>query len=314
MKNKRKSFWIIAASLLALCIAVPLIFNNANADVKKGFLGIYIKDLNEDLRGTLEYQGEGAFVEDVVEDSPAEEAGIEPGDIVIVFDGKKVKDEAELRKLIKEIEPGQEVKITVFRDKKEKNLSVKIGDAEDYQTFSFDYDINIPPYLPDKLHELFIFSDEMCEQDKGGFLGVVPQDMSEQLAEYFGVKGGALIGEVIAESPAEKAGVKTGDAIIEFDGRRVDDESDIRHFIGKTEPGDKIQMKLVRKGKEMTVTVEIGEKPEKLMKNLSPQIIISPKCKSLKIKLENLDENLEELEQKLKEIKRKTMKSAGAKA
>lgn len=94
-----------------------------------------------------------------------------------------------------------------------------------------------------------------------GYLGVTIQDLSEALAEQFGVKTmqGALVSSVAPDSPAERAGLRRGDVIIEFNGQKVNDSTELKNMVGLTPPGTKVSLKLIRNGKEQTVTVELGE-------------------------------------------------------
>ncbi len=94
-----------------------------------------------------------------------------------------------------------------------------------------------------------------------GYLGVAFQDVDKDLADSFGLKQpkGALVAEIMSDGPAEKAGFKPGDVIVEFDGKKVDSASDLPHLVGFTKPGTKVKTEVIRNGKKKTLTVEIGE-------------------------------------------------------
>jgi serine protease Do len=94
-----------------------------------------------------------------------------------------------------------------------------------------------------------------------GWLGVGIQGMSRQLAESFGLDQprGALVSQVQPDSPAEKAGVKTGDVILEFDGHAIDESSDLPPLVGGTAVGTSSRLKVLRDGRERTLTVEIAQ-------------------------------------------------------
>ncbi|MCK4486708.1 MAG: DegQ family serine endoprotease [Desulfobacterales bacterium] len=97
-----------------------------------------------------------------------------------------------------------------------------------------------------------------------GWLGVSIQDLTPDLAEYYGVKDGkgALIGEVFEGDPADKAGIKPKDVIIEVDGDKIDDSRDLSQKIAEIRVGDKITIKVVRSGKELTFRVDIAKRTE----------------------------------------------------
>jgi serine protease Do len=94
-----------------------------------------------------------------------------------------------------------------------------------------------------------------------GWLGVGIQGMSRQLAESFGLDQarGALVAQVTPDSPAAKAGVKAGDVILEFDGHPIRDSGDLPPLVGNTRVGESAQIKVLRDGKEKTLTAEIAQ-------------------------------------------------------
>jgi serine protease Do len=96
------------------------------------------------------------------------------------------------------------------------------------------------------------------------WLGIYFQELTPELAESFGLKAvkGALISKVAKNSPAEKAGLKDGDIILEFDGKQVDDSGQLPSMVSSREPGDKVQVKIFRAGKAMELTVVLGTMPD----------------------------------------------------
>lgn len=94
-----------------------------------------------------------------------------------------------------------------------------------------------------------------------GYLGVVIQPVTPDLAKAFKLPetSGALIGEVTPDSAAEEGGLKEGDVVIEFDGKKVTDSQHLRLMVSQTAPGTKSQVKVIRDGKERTFTIELGE-------------------------------------------------------
>ncbi len=96
-----------------------------------------------------------------------------------------------------------------------------------------------------------------------GYLGVMIQPVTPELAREFKLpeNTGALVGEVTANSPAEEAGLKEGDVIVEFNGRKVTNSRQLRLMVAQTAPGSRATLKLIRDGKEQTLTVKVGELP-----------------------------------------------------
>jgi len=130
-----------------------------------------------------------------------------------------------------------------------------------------------------------------------GWLGVSIQKVTPELARQFDLKDevGALIGDIIEESPADKAGLQRGDIILEYNGRKIEEPTMLRNMVANTLPGDQHTVTVLRDGKTRTVTVTIGELPSDLqqpvetgdyqnvMKGISVQDMSPELTKKLKI-------------------------------
>lgn len=93
-----------------------------------------------------------------------------------------------------------------------------------------------------------------------GWLGVMIQQVTPDLAENFGLDRpiGALVGQVVPDSPAEKAGLKAGDVIIEYNGKEVSQMSMLPAMVANTNVGEKAKLVFIREGKKQNLVVEIG--------------------------------------------------------
>lgn len=109
-----------------------------------------------------------------------------------------------------------------------------------------------------------------------GFLGVGIQDVSRDIADGVGLDSarGALVTEPTKDSPADKAGVKSGDVITAVDGQQIDDALDLSRTIAGKNPGTKVELTIWRDGKEQTITVELGKLDEATVaeENQQPQV------------------------------------------
>jgi serine protease Do len=132
-----------------------------------------------------------------------------------------------------------------------------------------------------------------------GWLGVSVQNLTPELAKSLGIKEteGALIAGVENDSPADKAGLKRGDLVIEISGKKITDVTTLRNIVASSAPGTKVDFKIVRNGKEQTVTATLGEyREKKIIKkseydNALKGITVQELTPSLRDKL-NLPENL----------------------
>jgi len=107
--------------------------------------------------------------------------------------------------------------------------------------------------------------DEIVKTGKvtRGYLGIVPQDVTPAIAKAFNVKEftGALVGDVTADSPAQKGGLKNGDIILELNGKPVADANELRMSISMMAPGTSVNLKVLRDGADRNLTATLGELP-----------------------------------------------------
>ncbi len=264
-----------AFTLLALTLLVGAPVSQA-AD-SSGYLGIQMQDLDSSMAKALQLDEEsGVLISEVVEDSPAEKAGLEDGDVILRFDGKDIESAGDLMKAVRKSNAGDEVELKVLRGGKKKSFDVTLGEREDNQ-FAFqhrklkemlherngegDFDIDI--VAPDS--EDFPGEENVFFFGGGGdhgFLGIQLEDVNEQLAEYFDVDGGVLVTEVVEDSPAAEAGLKAGDVIVKLDGDTIEDGSALREWMSETEAEQKVEVEVSRKGDRKRFDVTLGEAPE----------------------------------------------------
>ncbi|NPB09252.1 MAG: DegQ family serine endoprotease, partial [Thermodesulfobacteria bacterium] len=113
-----------------------------------------------------------------------------------------------------------------------------------------------------------VITKQLIEKGKvvRGWLGVVIQDLNEDLAKSFGLDKpeGALVTEVAEGSPAEKAGLKSGDVIVEYNGKPVHNVAELRTMVALTPPGTKVKLVVIRQGKRKELEVTIGQQPQTL--------------------------------------------------
>jgi serine protease Do len=101
-----------------------------------------------------------------------------------------------------------------------------------------------------------------------GWLGVSIQQLTPELAKQFNLteKNGVIVADVTEESPAAKAGIQRGDVIVEFAGKKVSDPAELRNIVAATSPGQQVPIKMLREGKQKTVTVTVAELPATMQK------------------------------------------------
>ena len=174
-------------------------------DQKQGYLGVSIQDMTRRLAKSMDVKTtEGALVNNVVEDSPAEEAGVKDEDVIIEYDGKKVADSDELREMVRATRPGSNVSIVVMRKDERKTFTATIEKEPRARSFSYSYTLpripRVPRISPHPM-DIHVFTNVSR-------LGLTISSLNKQLGEYFGAPNGkgALVQEVEKDTKAEKAG------------------------------------------------------------------------------------------------------------
>ncbi len=257
-------------AILIVSLAVTSVASGASEqkrDDSKGWLGIYIQKIDQDLKESEKLPStEGIYVVGVMKDSPAKKAGVLKGDVILQFDGREVKSVRGLTRDIEDCKPGDTKTLVIQRDGDKKTVKIAIGEGSSEGEFSWTDDGSIAPLPeipdidmvpPDQPHA----SAFSLGQLSNSRVGVALYEVSDQLAEYFGAKnGGALINEVIKDGPADKAGLKAGDVIVQVDHKPVEDVADIRKKIQKKDGGDVATITVLRRGnEEKTVDVTVEE-------------------------------------------------------
>jgi serine protease Do len=124
-------------------------------------------------------------------------------------------------------------------------------------------------------------ADQLIDKGKvvRGYLGVVPQEVTTELAEGLGLKsgaGGVIVASVQEESPASQAGLEQGDVIIRFDGKEVSGVDKFRQMVAETKVGAKVELVVVRNRKEQKIKATIGELPDETTLKQEPAKEDSP--------------------------------------
>jgi serine protease Do len=181
--------------------------------VTRGWLGVQIQKVDDQMAQSLKMkEAKGALVSDVTAGSPADKAGVEPGDVILGADAKVIEDNSDLSRYIAGKAPGTTVKLRALRDGAEKTLSVTLG------TF------------PDESE------DPESTDEKKGKLGMTIRTLSPQLAEQLELPRsakGVVVTEVEAGEVADDSGIQRGDVIVQVNGVAVDDAESFETEIDK---------------------------------------------------------------------------------
>jgi len=223
----------------------------------------------------------GAVVREVTAGGPAEKAGVKAGDIFVEFDGERVRSAAQFSRLVREAAPGRDVRAVVLRDGKRAELTVTPREAESVIQFGPElqgrfrdlerelgdlgrrFNFRVLPEARQPLLREFAPPDlplnpRQWVSPRGWPMGITLQNLTPQLADYFGVKDGVLVASVQDDSPAAKAGVKAGDVITALDGTSVTNQGDVTRALGRPGRTEKVTLSIVRDRKSQTIEIPVG--------------------------------------------------------
>jgi serine protease Do len=205
--------------------------------VVRGWLGVTIQDVNDRIANAFGLsETQGALVGDVMPDSPAEEAGIEPGDIIIAMNNRTIKNSAQLRSAVASTAPGTEVEFTILRGDDTLHITVELGE------------------LP----------SEFAEAPTGGDieqrLGFTVQTLDKDLAEQYDIDirlRGVVVTSIDQYSEAYQAGLREGDLIRSVNRQRVKSVADFNRAVRKLKKGDTVLLRVHRQGQSFFIAFEL---------------------------------------------------------
>lgn len=193
--------------------------------VDRGWLGVTVQSLDDKIAEGLGLENsEGALIADVVKGDPAEKAGIKAGDVVVAINGRPIKDSRDLINIIGGYEPNSVVKLTVVRDGKKRDISVKLGLRKD------DNSTSTAPSEPEVSKPIAV------------------KEIDAATAKKFGVDGGVAVTSIDETTNAYNAGLRTGDIILWVNRQSVKSAEDFYTKYDKIKTGDVVFLKVVSRG------------------------------------------------------------------
>ena len=227
-------------------------------------IGVTVRDVTADDVAKAKLDGQrGVVIESVVDGTPASRAGLRTGDIVLEYDGERVRSVMQFTRLVQETPSGRVVQAVVSRDGSRQTLSVtpeqrglrSLNDVVVRQRnggvvrlpeggFRFDFE-GLPEVRT-------LLSPRQ--------LGATVTPLSEQLEGYFGVKNGVLVSAVESNSPASAAGLRAGDIITRINGRTVEGVNDVSEAVRNTAAGAQFEIVVMREKKELTLKAQLPDR------------------------------------------------------
>lgn len=205
-----------------------------NGTVQRGWLGVVMQDVDKALAESLELgKPQGALINAVEPDGPADDAGIVPGDVIVRFNGQPIIDSGDLPHVVGAIAPGKKVKVEVYREGKRKTINVKVG--------ALDKD-----------------GAKVADRSNGADrLGLAVEKLADQERQQLRLRGGIVVIEVSPESAAANAGLRGGDIIVQLGYSRIDDLDEYQQVIAELPKDTPIAIRFYRQGRAIFRTIQI---------------------------------------------------------
>jgi serine protease Do len=238
-----------------------------------GYLGVQTEEVSkENLSKYALREVKGVGIESVVEGSPAQTAGLQKGDVIVKVNGEDVTSTRKLTRLIGEISPDHQARLTVLRGGSEREISVTVGKRPGMRFGEGSFQMGVPmerfeiPPIPmpnlDRMPRVEAMPfppgapDVPMSWNFGSRrqIGVGVTPLTKQLAGHFGVESGMLVNNVRENSAAAKAGIKAGDIITEVDGKTIGVDRDLARAIGEKKDGS-VTLTIIRDRNRQTLTV-----------------------------------------------------------
>lgn len=206
--------------------------------VVRGYLGIGLQGLNHDLAAAFGLKdARGALISDVKAGSPAEQAGLKQGDVIVSYQGTSVEDGVALQRLVTRTTVGARVTLNVIRDGHERELTVRVGEQSDDSKVA-------------KVQH---------EDSDAALSGLVVEELDQDRARQLGLQGtqGVVVTRVDPDSGAERAGLSAGDVIQEMNRRPIKSVKDFEKVSADLKKGASALILINRRGNSLFVSVKV---------------------------------------------------------
>jgi serine protease Do len=216
------------------------------------YLGIGVVEVTPDRVKTLNLKEVRGVEVSRLEDGPAAKAGVKEGDVVLEYNGSPVEGVEQFVRMVRETPAGRSVKLAVWRNGAAQTLMVTVGERQGTVLGTPGGPIRIPEMPPIEIPRFEWSWQNSMIGIEGESLGA-----ARQLAEFFGVRDGVLVRQVLRNTPAEKAGLKAGDVITKVDGAAVGSTREITAQLRPSRSNRTVTLTVVREKREMPITVTL---------------------------------------------------------
>jgi serine protease Do len=224
------------------------------------YLGVDTRDITPDRLGPLQIKEEqGVEVTMVDQDAPAGKAGIREHDVILSINGEQIESVEQLRRVIHEVPPGRTITLGISRAGQPLNMKVQVANRKEFTPSAHDFKLVMPMPAVAAMPEMDLPASVVVVHSSLRS-GLMVENLSPQLADFFGAKEGKgiLVRSVEKGSCAEKAGFTAGDVITGVNGRAVNDAGEFSQAV-RNRKGSTVNIEILRGKRQQILTLTMPE-------------------------------------------------------
>ncbi len=212
-----------------------------DGSVQRGWLGVVVQEVNKDLAESFGLpKPAGALVAQIMPGGPAEEGGLEVGDVILEFNGEEVNMSSDLPHAVGRVRPGNEATLVVMRDKKRRTVKLEVGALPE-----------------DDLAAASSMPAESAPSVASNRLGVVVAELTEQQREALDIAAGIVVREV-RQGPAAMVGLRQGDVITSLDNKQIESVEQFEGIAAELPTNRSVSMRVIRQGRASYITFRLA--------------------------------------------------------
>lgn len=204
-----------------------------DGEVTRAFLGVSLQPVDSEIAQTQDMpRPYGAMILEIMDDTPADRSNLQEGDIIIELDGNEVRSVGDLQRQISSLEPGSSHEMTVIRNKRERNITVTVGE------------------MPEDFAEMGSGQQDEPESDAGGKLGLLVQNITSEIQEQLGLEttSGVVVRRVAPGSPAAEKDIRQGDVITHVGmDNSIDNVNEFQESLAEYQAGESVLLRVLRR-------------------------------------------------------------------
>jgi serine protease Do len=201
--------------------------------VTRGWLGVTIQRVTPEIADSLGLEkSRGALISNVAQGSPADEAGIKIGDVIVEYNGKPIEESSQLPILVARTDVGKSVQVAVVRERKRIPITIQVGELKEEQV--------------------------VASAPKEGKLGLTVQNVTPEIAESLGLSraDGVIVTAVRSQSAAAEAGILRGDVILEVNRNRIANSNEFEKIVSEARPNQNMLFLIQRGGNNLFLALK----------------------------------------------------------